>query len=128
MLRNKYVPGTPLTSFLPPSAIVGGMAQAKIDDHEQRADMRLAADCRAVARVALPVTVVDVSHLGVRVRAGVALRVGSELNLSLPGELIRHARIVWGDGEMFGCEFAKPLTDAELLRVSEATRDARPRS
>ena len=95
--------------------------------NDARRAPRSRTECRATARVALSVEVIDASANGIRARMSITLPVGTTLKIGLPGAVQRHARIVWvNDGEI-GCEFLAPLSVEELDRLLAATPDARPR-
>ncbi|TCP35923.1 PilZ domain-containing protein [Sphingomonas sp. BK235] len=79
-----------------------------------------------MARIALSITILDVSANGLRARISLPLAVGTLLKFSLPGSGEHHARIAWRDGEIFGCEFMKPLNSQELRRTVEASSNAAP--
>ncbi|WP_298673514.1 PilZ domain-containing protein [uncultured Sphingomonas sp.] len=88
---------------------------------------RSPAECRATARVAVSVEVIDASANGIRARISIALPVGTTLKIGLPGAVQRHARIIWSNDGEIGCEFLAPLSEEELGSVLAATPDARPR-
>lgn len=92
---------------------------------DNRREPRLAAECKATARIALCVEILDASHRGVRARISVPLPVGTTLKIGLPGGTERHAKIAWSEGELFGCEFMAPLSPAELAKLLAATPLAR---
>lgn len=92
---------------------------------ENRRDPRLSVECRAIARIALSVEILDASAGGVRARITVPLPVGAMLKIGLPGGAERHARIAWARDGVFGCEFMAPLNAAELEQLLAATPQAR---
>lgn len=102
------------------------MATLPLPD-DQRRERRLSAECRATARIALSVEVLDASASGLRARISVPLPVGATLKIGLPGGFERHARIAWVDRDVFGCEFIAPLNPHELDAVIAATPSARAR-
>ena len=91
----------------------------QIDEH--RREPRVPAHCRATARVALSVEVLNASRNGLQARISIPLPIGTALRMRLPGGLERHARIAWVRGEVFGCEFVAPLAPRELDAVVAAT-------
>jgi hypothetical protein len=95
-------------------------------DIDNRRDPRFSTECRAMARVAISVTILDVSANGLRARISLPLAVGTLLKFSLPGGSEHHARIAWHDADVFGCEFMKTLNSHELRRVVEASSNAAP--
>lgn len=94
---------------------------------ESRREARAAAECRATARIALSVEVIDASAHGIRARASIALPVGTTLKIGLPGGAERHARIAWTDHDLIGCEFLAPLNHRELDHLLAAAPVAIPR-
>ncbi|MFW2853111.1 PilZ domain-containing protein [Sphingomonas sp. TX0543] len=88
---------------------------------------RAPAECRATARVAVSVEVVDASSNGIRARMSIPLPVGTTLKIGLPGGVQRHARIIWASDGEIGCEFLAPLAIDELDLLLAAAPDARPR-
>jgi PilZ domain len=71
------------------------------------------------------VSIDDLSNGGFRVSAGIGLVVGESIALGIAGVGTRPARVVWGANGAYGCEFAVPLTDAEL-RTAFAAPLAQP--
>lgn len=94
--------------------------------NDNRREPRLPVECRATARIALSVEVLDASRRGCRARISVPLPVGTTLKIGLPGGTERHARIAWMDADVFGCEFLAPLSKADLESLAVATPVARP--
>ena len=91
---------------------------------DQRRAPRHLVDCRATAKLALSISILDASVLGLRGRASLPLPPGTLLNLTLPGHAARHARVTWAEGDTFGCEFLKALTPDELRRLTDANTNA----
>lgn len=91
---------------------------------DQRRARRHPVDCRATAKLALSISILDASVLGLRGRASLPLPPGTLLNLTLPGHAARHARVTWQEGDTFGCEFLKALTHDELQRLTDAQANA----
>lgn len=94
-------------------------AQATIKDN--RRDDRMPVECRATARVALSVEILDASPGGVRARISLPLPVGAMIKIGLPGGAERHARIAWAQEGVVGCEFMAPLKPAELAGLLAGT-------
>lgn len=96
--------------------------RAVFDD--QRREQRLPVACRASARIAMSVEVLDASRCGVRARLSLPVPVGTMLRVRLPFGAERHARVAWvGDG-LFGCEFVAPLDEGEIVQLLGATPSA----
>lgn len=100
------------------------MASTPVIDN--RREPRLAAECRALARLAVSIEIVDASAAGLRARTALPLATGTLLKLTLPGSAERHARVAWVDGDIFGCEFMKPLGAKELRDLVDASANAAP--
>ncbi len=93
---------------------------------DNRREPRLPAECRGLARLAVSIEILDASAAGVRARTTLPLAAGTLLKLTLPGSAERHARVAWVDGNVFGCEFMKPLSPRELRDLVDATANAAP--
>lgn len=83
--------------------------------NDNRREPRISVECRATARIALSVEILDASPSGVRARVSLPLPVGTVLKIGLPGGTERHARVAWAEDGLVGCEFMAPL-DADHLR------------
>ncbi len=94
-------------------------ALARSEEH--RRAPRVPVECRAIARIALCVEILDASPCGVRARVSVPLSVGTVLKIALPGGTERHARVAWADQGLVGCEFMAPLDDAGLRKLLDDT-------
>jgi len=68
------------------------------------------------ARIALGIDIIDASTSGVRACLSVPVPVGTLIKIGLAGQT-RHARVVWTDGEVTGCEWLAPLTITEMRAV-----------
>ena len=66
------------------------------------------------------VKVRDVSALGARIAGVFLVREGDEFFLKLPMIESIAVRVVWVEGFEFGCEFARPLSDAVLTAIVNA--------
>lgn len=93
---------------------------------DNRREPRLPAECRGLARLAVSIEILDASAAGLRARTALPLVAGTLLKLTLPGNAERHARVAWVDGNLFGCEFMKPLNARELRDLMDATKNAAP--
>lgn len=93
---------------------------SKPQPSDQRREPRVPTSCRASARIALSVDILDGSRMGVRVRSAIALPIGTTLKIGLPGGTERHAKVAWTDGDVFGCEFLAPLKPGELSLLLDA--------
>lgn len=84
---------------------------------DSRREARAAVACKASARIALSVELIDISRQGVRARISVPLPVGAMLKIKLPDGVERHARVVWARDDLVGCEFLAPLDPKEIARL-----------
>lgn len=91
---------------------------------DSRREKRVSVECRASARIALCVEILDASSMGVRARMSVPLPVGTTLKIGLPGGTERHARVAWAEGGLVGCEFMAPLDHKDLTRLLAGTTPA----
>lgn len=66
--------------------------------------------------------VFDVSQTGAEFRCPVALAEGAEIALALPAFCEKQARILWRDGDLYGCRFTVPLrlTDTNFIELGAA--------
>ena len=87
------------------------------DASEQRAtDRRI---LRLEAQAATPggkggIQIHNLSRTGMLVESGAAVAVGTDIEVELPGGARHRAEVVWRDADLFGCRFAKPLSQATL--------------
>ena len=56
----------------------------------------------------------DLSASGLLIETSADLAVGARLEIELPEAGRREARVVWGDGRYFGCQFGSPVATAAL--------------
>lgn len=104
------------------------------DGAEQRgADRRV---LRLEARVATPageggIEVHNLSRTGMLVEAAGGVPVGTTIEVELPDGARHRAEVVWSDEGLFGCRFAKPLSQAALsaalLRAAPQPAEGEPR-
>jgi hypothetical protein len=80
----------------------------------ERHPVELEATLRDSDWAPVDVTIEDLSHGGFRVVAGADLSVGDTIALGIAGIGTREAKVVWGTAGIYGCEFATPLSDADL--------------
>lgn len=73
-----------------------------------------------------PCRIIDISTGGARLRLYQDLPPETSIRLSLPGQGLVDAHIVWADGREAGCRFDRPLDDATviLLQTSATERGA----
>ena len=90
---------------------------------------------RLEARAATPageggIQVHNLSRSGLLLEGITGVAAGTEIEVELPGGTSQRAEVVWADETLFGCRFAKPLTQAQLsaalLRSSPREVEAVP--
>jgi hypothetical protein len=79
-----------------------------------RSDVMLGAGLRQRGAHAVTVQVLDLSVTGFRAATHLELADGTDLWLKLPGLESLHARVIWMNGHLLGCEFVRPLHPAVL--------------
>lgn len=87
------------------------------DAADQRASDRRV--LRLEARVATPVgeggiQVRNLSSTGLLLEGVTGVAAGAEIEVELPGGTRHRAEVIWADETLFGCRFAKALTQAQL--------------
>lgn len=85
---------------------------AQEDRCAPRTKVMIAASLRPSGAPRFPVVVKDISLAGFAAEAVTGLRSGSLCWLTLPGFEAMQAEIVWNDGTMIGCAFARLLNPA----------------
>jgi hypothetical protein len=83
----------------------------------ERAEVMVGAGLRQRGAHAVTVQVLDLSVTGFRAATHLNLMTGSDIWLKLPGLESLHARVVWMNGHLMGCEFVRPLHPAVLQMV-----------
>jgi len=87
------------------------------DASEQRAsDRRI---LRLEAQAATPAGAGDIqihnlSRTGMLAGSSAEVPVGTEIEVEMPGGARHRAQVVWRDADLFGCRFARPLSQATL--------------
>lgn len=87
------------------------------DSADQRSSDRRV--LRLEARMATPageggIQVHNLSRSGLLLEGSTVVAAGSEIEVELPGGTTHRAEVVWADETLFGCRFAKSLTQAQL--------------
>lgn len=87
------------------------------DSADQRSSDRRV--LRLQARLATPageggIQVHNLSRSGLLLEGSIVVAAGSEIEVELPGGTTHRAEVVWADETLFGCRFAKSLTQAQL--------------
>jgi hypothetical protein len=83
----------------------------------ERAEVAVGAALRQRGAHAVTVQVLDLSVSGFRAATHLELMEGSDIWLKLPGLESLHARVVWMNGYVMGCEFVRPLHPAVLAML-----------
>lgn len=97
--------------------------QARKGRRAERLPVELGAGLRRRGGSRVTVQVLDLSTNGFRVAAQLGLCNGADVWLWLPGLEPWHARVVWTESEIVGCEFERPLHPAVLeMVVGKASR------
>jgi hypothetical protein len=91
-----------------------------------RSAVMLSAMVRLPAGEPVEVTVKDLSVKGFRANIPLELNEGSLLRVSLPIGKMPHARVVWLEEELVGCEFIAPLAEEEVRLIAEIWDDVTP--
>ncbi len=83
----------------------------------ERADLLLGAGLRQRGAHQVTVQILDLSTHGFRAATHLELMTGSDVWLKLPGLESLHARVVWMNGHLLGCEFVRPLHPAVMQMI-----------
>ena len=87
---------------------------------------------RLEAQVATPageggIQIHNLSRTGMLVESAAEVAIGTSIEVEMPGGARHRAEIVWRDAELFGCRFAKPLSQATLSAALLRAAPAAPR-
>ena len=82
-----------------------------------RAEVTLGAGLRQRGASGVTIQIIDLSTHGFRAATHLVLDRGTDVWLKLPGLESLHAQVVWMQGHLLGCEFARPLHPAVLDMV-----------
>jgi len=91
-----------------------------------RSPVMLSAMVRLPVGEPVEVTIKDLSVTGFRANIPLELNEGSLLRVGLPIGKMPHARVVWLEEELVGCEFIAPLAEEEVRLISEIWDDVTP--
>ena len=80
----------------------------------RRAEVHVGAGLRQRGASAVTVQIMDLSVTGFRATTHLELMAGSDVWLKLPGLESLHARVVWAERHLLGCQFVRPLHPAVL--------------
>jgi hypothetical protein len=85
-------------------------------DHRStiRRRVNFVASVRAAAAVVERACISDLSTTGCALESTIALNVGQEVWIKLPGHVPLRAQVRWADGDKAGCEFVSPLSTFDI--------------
>lgn len=87
----------------------------------ERAKADMEAGLRQRGAGAVSIKIVDLSTTGFRASTHLELMPGTEVWLKLPGLESLPSKVVWMDGYLVGCQFARPLHPAVLANILRIT-------
>lgn len=90
---------------------------ARPERRAERAKADMEAGLRQRGAGAVAIKILDLSTSGFRASTHLELMIGTEVWLKLPGLETLPARVVWMDGYLMGCAFARPLHPAVLDNI-----------
>lgn len=102
--------------------------QSNARRQERRQKLHLVVDGATAQEAALDVMIHDLSTSGLLLESSRPLSTGEKIQISLPHAGVRSAKIVWAQGNYFGCEFDRPVpkasvSAAQLLSVPQLTEE-----
>lgn len=83
----------------------------------ERVPIEMGAGLRQRGASGVSVQIMDLSTHGFRAATHLALEVGTDVWLRLPGLEASHAKVAWQKGYMVGCAFERPLHPAVLEMI-----------
>lgn len=106
------------------------LSSLAVDDKRQsrRRHVNFAAALTEEGASSTSVSVSDISEGGCRLLCEQPVEKDSELWLKLPGLEAKRVRVVWADGQAFGCEFDAPLYPGEIGTLAPSKKRADPRT
>jgi hypothetical protein len=105
--------------FSNPVDIRGEIATATAPQGRQaeRANCEIGAGLRQRGASAVTAHIVDLSTHGFRASTHLALEIGTDVWLKLPGLEAMHAKVAWSKAHYVGCSFERPLHPAVLQMI-----------
>ncbi len=80
----------------------------------ERTPIHVGAGLRQRGAGSITIQIMDLSVSGFRATTHLELMAGADVWLKLPGLESLHARVVWAEGHLLGCQFVRPLHPAVL--------------
>ncbi len=102
-----------------------------VSDEQRQTRRRLVNFAAAVSEegaTTAPVSVSDISEGGCRLFSEQPVEQGTEFWLKLPGLEARRIRVVWSEGQSFGCEFDRALYPGEIETLAPAKQRTDPKT
>jgi hypothetical protein len=98
------------------SGFAAQLATEKSEDGRRadRKSLHVDAGLRQRGAHGVTIEIVDLSTTGFRAITHLELYPGADVWLKLPGLESLHSRVIWMNGFLIGCEFARPLHPAVL--------------
>lgn len=123
---NSFAPfcGELSTTCPAPSLKEAAPAAARPPRKAERVSVELGAALRQRGATGVSVQIMDLSVNGFRAATHLELERGTDVWLRLPRLEPCHAKVVWAEGLLVGCEFERPLHPAVLDMI---VKDARSR-
>ena len=101
---------------------MSGPGRDTIARRSRRMEVDVGAGLRQRGAASVAAQVLDLSVDGFRARIFVELQAGDDVWLRLPGLEAYAARVVWADGTLIGCAFARALHPAVLEMIVARAR------
>lgn len=79
-----------------------------------RRKLRLLAHGHDAAGVDLKVLIHNISATGLLIESKASLSIDEEISIGLPHSGASWARVIWTSGDLYGCQFAAPISSATL--------------
>jgi hypothetical protein len=118
-LRGELTTAGPSSSTAPASP---APSDARPPRKSQRVPVELGAGLRQRGATGVSVQIMDLSVNGFRAATHLELARGVDVWLRLPRLEPYHAKVVWTEGLLIGCEFERPLHPAVLDMIVKETR------
>lgn len=89
-------------------------------DHrrKERSAVSVLADLKTADNLRVKVALQDLSASGCQMKTADYMRIDQRIYLTLPGFESLAARVAWNMGELYGCEFVRPLHDSIFAHIA----------
>lgn len=89
-------------------------------DHrrKERSAVTIAVELKTADNLRVKVALQDLSASGCQMQTANYMCVNQRIYLTIPGFESLAARIAWNVGELYGCEFARPLHDSIFAHIA----------